>query len=75
MQLTIQNLSKIISYQSEISQKSAKKTVEIKVVAVINSDFLERKHLKMVIWTVLDSLNLILDRAGGSGLTALHQRL
>jgi hypothetical protein len=41
-------LSKIISYLSEISQKSAKKTVEIKVVAVINSDFLEISFLNPV---------------------------
>ena len=26
----------------------------------------------MVIWAVLDLCNLILDRAGGPGLTALH---
>jgi hypothetical protein len=26
----------------------------------------------MVIWTVLDLCNLILSRAGGAGLTALH---
>jgi hypothetical protein len=30
----------------------------------------ERKHLKMVIWTVLDACGLILARAGGPGLSA-----
>ncbi len=33
----------------------------------------ERKHLKMGIWTVLDLCNLILNPAGGPGLTALYQ--
>ena len=32
----------------------------------------ERKHLKMVIWTVLHSRDLIFDRTEGPGFTALH---
>jgi hypothetical protein len=33
----------------------------------------EGKHLKMLIWSVLDLRSLILNRAGRLGLTALHQ--
>ena len=33
----------------------------------------ERKHLKMVIWSVPDSVSLILGRTEWPGLTALHR--
>ncbi len=41
------------------------------------NDYCKRKEtpesLKLVFWTVLDMSSLILDRAGGPGLTALHR--